>query len=112
MEKSVAEWEHEQKTFQMVKESQAVPVDLVIVAVKFTGLEACLKTMEKVVGPDTVIISVLNGISSEEYIGAKFGFEKVLHMALNLRKSTIQIFMILKKNNRKAGAFRLFFYFD
>lgn len=69
----------EQKTFQMVKESQAVPVDLVIVAVKFTGLEACLKTMEKVVGPDTVIISVLNGISSEEYIGAKFGFEKVLH---------------------------------
>lgn len=30
----------EQKTFHMVKESQAVPVDLVIVAVKFTGLEA------------------------------------------------------------------------
>lgn len=54
------------------------PADLVIVAVKGTGLSAALNVMERCVGPDTTIISVLNGISSEEIIGQMFGEEKVI----------------------------------
>lgn len=54
------------------------PVDLVIVAVKGTGLAAAMDGMERCVGPDTSIISVLNGISSEEILGERFGAEKVI----------------------------------
>lgn len=69
----------EEKRFNMISEKDAVPVDFVIVAVKYNGLEAALKTMEKVVGPETVIISVMNGISSEEIIASKFGGGKVIY---------------------------------
>lgn len=69
----------EEKRFNMISEKDAVPVDFVIVSVKYNGLEAALKTMEKVVGPETVIISVMNGISSEEIIASKFGGGKVIY---------------------------------
>lgn len=64
--------------FQMGDCSQATPYDLVIVAVKYNGLESALETMSRCVGPDTVILSVLNGISSEKIIGARFGQEHVV----------------------------------
>ena len=58
---------------------EASPCDLVIVAVKSTGLEAALDTMATSVGPDTTIISVLNGISSEEIIAARYGADRIVH---------------------------------
>lgn len=42
------------------------PADLVLVAVKSTALSSAIRDMAGQVGPDTVIISLLNGISSEE----------------------------------------------
>ena len=53
--------------------------DLVVVAVKYTGLEAALDVMAGCVGEDTVIISVLNGISSEEIIARRYGWDRVLY---------------------------------
>ena len=53
--------------------------DLVIVAVKGPGLEAALSTIQNSVGPDTIIISLLNGIVSEQVIAARFGSDKVIH---------------------------------
>ena len=55
------------------------PVDLVVAAVKGPGLLEALDVMAPCVGPDTTIISVLNGISSEEIIGGRFGREKVVY---------------------------------
>lgn len=55
------------------------PADLVIVAVKYNTLASALDTMARCVGPDTVIISVLNGISSEEIIGERYGMDKVVY---------------------------------
>ena len=55
------------------------PCDLIIVAVKYTGLEAALETMAPFVGEDTLILSVMNGISTEEIIGARFGKGRVIH---------------------------------
>ena len=63
-------------TIRSVKEME--PTDLVIVAVKGTGLMAALDAMTPCVGPKTTIISVMNGISSEEIIGERFGREKVI----------------------------------
>lgn len=65
--------------YQLVKDTDAEPADLVMAAVKGPGLEAALNTMAGCVGPETVILSVLNGISSEEILGARFGREKVIH---------------------------------
>lgn len=69
----------EHKTFLIEDCKTASPVDLIIVAVKYNALPDALDTMERCVGPDTTIISVMNGISSEEIIGARYGREKVLY---------------------------------
>lgn len=65
--------------FQLVKDTEAEPADLVLTAVKGTGLPSALNTMASCVGPETVIISVLNGISSEGILGERFGKEKMIH---------------------------------
>lgn len=65
--------------YQLVKDTEAEPADLVLTAVKGTGLAAALDTMAGCVGPETVILSVLNGISSEEILGERFGKEKIIH---------------------------------
>jgi 2-dehydropantoate 2-reductase len=55
------------------------PADLVIVAVKHYQLDQAVEDMRRAVGPGTAILSVMNGIDSEERIGAVFGMEKVLY---------------------------------
>ena len=65
--------------FSLVKAEDAKPCDLLIVAVKYTELDSALETMKTSVGEDTVIISVMNGITTEEIIGARYGMEKVIY---------------------------------
>ncbi|MFL0250004.1 ketopantoate reductase family protein [Clostridium neuense] len=55
------------------------PFDLVIVAVKGTELGNSLEDIKNFVGKDTIILSLLNGISSEEIIGKKYGMDKLLY---------------------------------
>lgn len=54
--------------FDYVPPEQGQPVDFLLVAVKATVLEQAIKDIEKFVGPDTIILSVINGITSEEEI--------------------------------------------
>lgn len=69
----------EHRTFPMEDCETAAPADFVIVAVKYNALPEVLNTMKNCVGPDTTIISVMNGISSEQMIGERYGREKVLY---------------------------------
>lgn len=55
------------------------PADLLIFAVKSTGLNDAVSAVKNHVGANTVILSVLNGISSEAVIGSAYGDEKVLY---------------------------------
>jgi len=55
------------------------PADLLLVAVKQHHLAAAVEEVRGYVGPRTVVVSLLNGISSEGVLGAAFGSEKVLH---------------------------------
>jgi 2-dehydropantoate 2-reductase len=55
------------------------PADLVIVAVKYHHLDDAIREMKMRVGTETIIMSVMNGIDSEERIGAIYGMEKVLY---------------------------------
>jgi len=54
------------------------PADLVLVAVKHHELDAALDDVAPLVGPDTTVLSVLNGLDSEERIAARFGPGSVL----------------------------------
>ncbi len=47
--------------------------DLVVVAVKYHHLALSIVQMRGYVGPQTMVLSLLNGISSEEMLGAAFG---------------------------------------
>lgn len=53
--------------------------DLLIIAVKQHHLAGMLGNIRSLVGPDTIILSLLNGISSEEILGKEFGTGKLLH---------------------------------
>lgn len=54
------------------------PADLVIFTVKYNALASAIKLAEKQIGDNTLIISTLNGITSEAIIGETYGMEKVL----------------------------------
>lgn len=64
--------------FPLVDGAEAEPVDLVIVATKYNGLRSAVEVMEKAVGKDTIIISVLNGISSEKILAEKFNENQII----------------------------------
>jgi len=53
--------------------------DLLIVTVKHHHLDQAIEEMKSGVGPNTIVISLMNGIDSEERIGAVYGEEKILY---------------------------------
>lgn len=63
----------EPSNLRSVRASEATPADLVILTIKTTGLNQALDTMEAVVGPETRIASLCNGITSEQKIAERFG---------------------------------------
>ncbi|MGX7195713.1 ketopantoate reductase family protein [Enterococcus olivae] len=59
-------------------EQEVIPADLVIIAVKHSGLKAAVKSAKKHVGKKTMVLSLLNGILSEQMLAEAFGKEKVI----------------------------------
>ena len=53
--------------------------DLIIVATKFDGLKEAINNIENFIKDDTIILSLLNGVTSEWMIAEKYGREKVLY---------------------------------
>jgi 2-dehydropantoate 2-reductase len=60
-------------------EEPSPPADLVIVAVKSPQLPQGIRDIRGFIGKDTVVLSLLNGISSEEMIGGEVGMEHLLY---------------------------------
>lgn len=58
---------------------KSAPADLVIVAVKYHQLDEAIGQIANSVGENTLIISVMNGIDSEERLAAVYGADKVLY---------------------------------
>lgn len=54
------------------------PVDLLLFACKFGGLQDSIETCRHLIGPETTLISVLNGISSEQILSEAFSPEQVV----------------------------------
>ena len=55
------------------------PADLVIFAVKATALQQAMEDAAGQIGPDTVLLSVLNGITSERLREPRFGGKNVVY---------------------------------
>lgn len=62
------------------EQSQSLaPADLVIVCTKFYHLEAVMPLIQSQIGDNTLIVSALNGISSEAVLADAFGKDKVVY---------------------------------
>ena len=59
-------------------EQSTAPVDLIMVALKHHHLAEALPDLAPFIGGQTTIISIMNGLESEEAIGARYGMDKVL----------------------------------
>lgn len=55
------------------------PADLILVALKHHHMAQALAGLGGLVGENTLFISVMNGLESEERIGALYGMDKVLY---------------------------------
>jgi len=69
----------EEKTFPLISNKEVKPVDLLIVAVKYNGLKSAIETMRACVDEHTIIMSVMNGIDSEEILAEAFGKEHMIY---------------------------------
>jgi 2-dehydropantoate 2-reductase len=55
------------------------PADLIIFAVKYSSLTDAIQAVKNQVGEHTIILSALNGITSEAIIGEVYGMDKILY---------------------------------
>ena len=55
------------------------PAHLVLVALKHHHLHGALQDIKTLVGDETIILSVMNGLESEEIIGSVCGMEKIVY---------------------------------
>ena len=65
--------------FSMASAKDARPCDLLIVAVKYNAIPSAIEVMKNCIGENTIIISVLNGISSESLIAKRYGDKNILY---------------------------------
>lgn len=55
------------------------PADLIIVALKHQHLASALPAIRNLIGDNTIILSIMNGLDSEPMLAAAYGEEKVLY---------------------------------
>lgn len=66
--------------FNYVKPEEDVEkADLLLIAVKYHHLDQVVKDIEKHVGENTIILSLLNGINSEEILGQYYDMNQILY---------------------------------
>lgn len=65
--------------YYVTPDESVEPADLIIFAVKYNALKDAIRMAKKHVGPDTVILSVLNGIVSEQEIAEVYGADHMLY---------------------------------
>lgn len=69
-----------QLNFDYILPSQeGFKADLIILATKFAGLKDAIKNIKNFVKEDTVILSLLNGVTSEDIIADAYGKDKMLY---------------------------------
>lgn len=63
---------------------EAKGVDLLIVALKYGALAGAIEDIKAAVGENTIVMSLMNGVDSEEIIGAAIGREKLIYSLIKI----------------------------
>jgi len=70
---------HELKPAQVFRTTAEIgPVDLVIITLKTTANAALADLLPPLLGPDTAILTLQNGLGADEALAAQFGAERVM----------------------------------
>lgn len=64
---------------------EAKGADLILVCTKYQGLESTLPMIEKIVDDHTVVLSLLNGIDSEEIIAERIGGDHMIYSVMRIQ---------------------------
>lgn len=81
---------NDKKYFPVIKTpTEAKGVDVLFVNVKGTALEDALEDIDEVVSDNTIVVSLLNGVSSEEIIGQKIGIQHMLYSLIRINAERI-----------------------
>lgn len=80
-------------TLHIKTPEEAKGVDLLFVATKYGALPAVLDDIETIADEHTIVLSLLNGVDSEEMIGARIGMEHMVYsfMQISSERSGNQI---------------------
>ena len=71
--------------YPLVKEpEEAGVVDLILVACKYNALSRAIEDIIPMVGEHTIVMSLLNGIRSEEIIGERIGMEHMVYSTMRI----------------------------
>ena len=87
---------NEEQSFNYILPDQKFPADLIIISTKASGLDSAIENIKNYVTPQTRILSLLNGISSEEKIKQAYPNSIVLksyfigHSAVRNNNNVIQ----------------------
>lgn len=69
---------------QVREPAQAGPQDVVFIATKYGGLDEAAAMLPSLVGPETLVLSLLNGVDSEERVAQAAGPEHVVHSLIRI----------------------------
>ena len=73
--------------FSIVTPKEAKPVDLVIMAVKESGFAQAVEEIRNLVGENTQILCVMNGVGHEEVLEKTFGKSHVMYSYMKITAS-------------------------
>lgn len=64
--------------------SEAHGVDLLLIALKYNSLRPALDDIEAIVGPDTLVMSLMNGVDSEDIIANRIGYDNIVYSMIKI----------------------------
>lgn len=73
--------------------------DLILVATKYSGIFEAAKMIPPMVGEDTIVLSLLNGVDSEEIIAKEIGKEKIVHGFMRIASRRTDEGIVFNPNN-------------
>ncbi len=71
-------------TLNVKTPEEAIGADLVVVGVKYKALQGVLSMIETIVDSNTIVMSPMNGVDSEQIIGERIGMEHMLHSFMKI----------------------------
>lgn len=69
--------------FEYITPEEGEIMDMLLVCTKFHNLSNAVRDIKKFVGEKTIVMSLLNGIDSENIIGEAYGMDKMMYSYIN-----------------------------